>query len=383
MIADGPLLERLSASLAEIIAALEKDPGDDPWTALLFAAVGRMDIAETIVDRAIASTAEGVHSPALFGGFTGVAWTITHLFSEPNEEIDNALAVMLDEPSLSASYDLINGLVGFGVYFLEQLSLPQARDRAAASLERIVVRLEERALHTESGMTWHTAPELLPDWQRKLAPRGYYNLGLAHGVPGIIALVSRVCEANIGGPRARALLDGAVEWLLASASAEAPSRFTNWIALGEDEVGDGPSRIAWCYGDLGIAAALLVAARCTGEDRWEREAIALAESAAIRRGPDALVVDASLCHGAAGIAHIFHRLHRATGVELFRETSLHWFEWTLQHRSEGGIAGYRAWRGPGAGEDFRGFLEGAAGIGLALSAATSDVEPAWDRLLLI
>jgi hypothetical protein len=29
-----------------------------------------------------------------------------------------------------------------------------------------------------------------------------------------------------------------------------------------------------------------------------------------------------------------------------------------------------------------GFLTGAAGIGLALLAATSPVEPAWDRVLL-
>jgi hypothetical protein len=30
-----------------------------------------------------------------------------------------------------------------------------------------------------------------------------------------------------------------------------------------------------------------------------------------------------------------------------------------------------------------GFLEGATGIGLALLGAISDVEPAWDRVLLL
>jgi hypothetical protein len=33
-------------------------------------------------------------------------------------------------------------------------------------------------------------------------------------------------------------------------------------------------------------------------------------------------------------------------------------------------------------QDDPGFLTGAAGVGLALLAATTPVEPAWDRLLL-
>ena len=32
---------------------------------------------------------------------------------------------------------------------------------------------------------------------------------------------------------------------------------------------------------------------------------------------------------------------------------------------------------------FRGLLLGAAGIGLVLLAATTNVEPAWDRILLL
>ena len=57
-------------------------------------------------------------------------------------------------------------------------------------------------------------------------------------------------------------------------------------------------------------------------------------------------------------------------------------------RAEGeGIAGFRAWEvNPSGGASWRtdpGFLEGAAGIGLALLGALSTVEPAWDRMLLV
>ena len=62
-----------------------------------------------------------------------------------------------------------------------------------------------------------------------------------------------------------------------------------------------------------------------------------------------------------------------------------------QRRPGQGIAGWQAWRpigeitGPDpelGWVDDRGFLTGAAGIGLVLLGALSQVEPAWDRLLL-
>jgi hypothetical protein len=47
-----------------------------------------------------------------------------------------------------------------------------------------------------------------------------------------------------------------------------------------------------------------------------------------------------------------------------------------------GIAGFAAW-GHEGWRDEVGILEGAAGIALAFLAATQDVEPEWDRMLLV
>jgi hypothetical protein len=50
------------------------------------------------------------------------------------------------------------------------------------------------------------------------------------------------------------------------------------------------------------------------------------------------------------------------------------------------VAGFLAWAktdaSPGSWQAAPGFLTGAAGVALALLAATSAVEPAWDRALL-
>ena len=110
-------------------------------------------------------------------------------------------------------------------------------------------------------------------WQRTEAPDGYYNLGLAHGVPGVIALLGAACATGVAAGTARPLLDGAVAWLLAQRLPDGfVSQFSYWAGPG---IKAEPSRLAWCYGDLGLAAALLYAARCVGETGWEREALAI------------------------------------------------------------------------------------------------------------
>jgi hypothetical protein len=98
-------------------------------------------------------------------------------------------------------------------------------------------------------------------------------------------------------------------------------------------------------------------------------------------------VDANLCHGAAGVAHIFHRLYRATADRRFADAARHWFGRTLAMRVPGrGFAGFRDYDGSEGGRTRwvtdPGLL-GAGGVALTLVAAVTGAEPAWDRLLLL
>ena len=74
---------------------------------------------------------------------------------------------------------------------------------------------------------------------------------------------------------------------------------------------------------------------------------------------------------------------------LFKRPHVSGVERTLDLRRAGqGIAGYSAYRdthdnGEEYWEDRVGILEGAAGVALALLAAATDVEPEWDRMLLV
>jgi hypothetical protein len=356
--------------------------------------------ASRLLDRACDALASVPTTPDLYSGFAGVGWTVEHLQGGPgvadpaddadadadaNAEIDAAVLELVAQSPWLGDYDLIRGLTGLGVYAVERLPRPGA----VACLERVVERLAELAEQGEDGVTWFTPPELLPEHQRASFPRGVYNLGVAHGMPAVIGLLAAAAAADDAGlsrSPARALLAGAVRWLLAHRmGAESPSCFAYSIAPG---AAPQPARLAWCYGDAGVAAALLAAGEAATEPAWRRSATEIARAAAARPMADAGVVDAGLCHGAAGLAHLFNRMFQSTGEPALEAAAVGWLRDALSRREPGlGLAGWRALKvDPGGGArrmvDSPGFLEGVAGIGLALLAAVSPVEPAWDRLLM-
>lgn len=350
---------------------------------------GHLDRATELLERAVGEIGSTFTRPSLYAGFPGVAWLVEHFKGwvledeeedDPGEEIAASLRDFLGRSPWLAGHDLISGLVGLGVYALERGSRPGGRE----CLERVVARLGETAERLPEGAAWRTLAWMMAPEAAKLSPRGHFDLGVAHGVPGVISFLAQASAA--GAAEARPLLGDAVSWLLAQKQPPGGrSIFPNVVS--PDRPGAG-TRIAWCYGDLGLAAALLLAARCSGEPAWEEEALEIARTVARRAFETSGVVDAGLCHGAAGNAHLFNRIFQATGDPLFAAAARFWLEHTFALRRPGeGIAGYSAWApgdgGNGLWENDPSLLGGAPGIGLALLAAVSPVEPAWDRLLLV
>jgi len=403
-ILDGSLGERALEAVQGIIAGLP-DPSSTEisdaslaggtaglavlCTYLALAGYDDGENAEQFLEQAVQALSSVPMEPALYGGFTGVAWAVAHLQQQlfeadekdSDEAIDEALKAYLSRSPWRGNYDLISGLVGFGVYALERLPHPAA----AELLERIVDRLDKTAERNAEGITWFTPPELLPAWQRELCPNGHYNLGLAHGVPGVIALLGQACAAKVARAKTQPLIEGAVEWLLAQKlRSGGHSSFSSWSGPGIER---DDCRLAWCYGDAGVAGALFGAARCLGEPAWERDALEIARRAAERPPDMAGAGDAGLCHGAAGLGHIFNRMFQATGEAWLKQAAVFWFERTLEmRRPTGGIGGFSALEvvnGERCWVDHPGLLTGAAGIALALLAVITPVEPAWDRVLLV
>jgi lantibiotic modifying enzyme len=295
---------------------------------------------------------------SLMFGTLGVSWVLHELRdwlggADPCAAVDRLLVAHLHEPNASISHDLANGLAGMAVY-----ARARGLDDAIAAIR---ARLAGAAERTPAGATWKTRPEHMRPSARRDHPAGYYSLGVLHGVAGVIAVLARAGDD---------LADDALAWLLAQRAGD--GRLPRIV--GEAPVAD---RAYWCSGEIGIAGAFAA----TASARLAPAATMLAERARCEPGNDA-----GLCHGVAGLAHVLNRLAQRTGSARYRALALDAIARTqarLDRRRR--MMSVTAPGGP-AWESWRArpfFLDGAAGVALALAAAATGVEPTWDRVLLL
>ena len=405
---DGVDAEDAVAVVKEIAAALTspetfaevRSSGASPadgkgGVALFFAAIGEaledraaMAVADELLDLAIdeISNADQMET-GLYGGTLGLAWTLSRLqgvLVEPDDSVSDAdelVARVLTADPWPGQYDLVQGLVGLGVFCIERLPRPIARQ----SLETVVAHLGRMAEAAPEGLRWRTTPAMFPHRAAQY-PDGHYDVGLAHGAAGVVALLA--AAVDVGVTDAAPLLDGAIAWIRSERLVPTAKYGFSPGTIGPDGV-RVPARMAWCYGDPGVAVALLAAGHALDDPRLIGEATELATACAPwvdRSG----VVDASICHGSAGLGHIFNRLGQTLGDERLLDLARYWFGRTLRERRvDMPVAGFPFYGFPHeAGgtpqwEPQVGILEGAAGVGLALLAAATPVAPRWDSLLLI
>ncbi|MBV9111064.1 MAG: hypothetical protein JO306_16785, partial [Gemmatimonadetes bacterium] len=222
-------------------------------------------------------------------------------------------------------------------------------------------------------------------------PAGKYDLGMAHGVPGVIAFLSLALLAGARRELAEGMLRDAVRWLVSHQRADAAQGAYGTAIDARDPARPLHRRAAWCYGDPGVAVALLLAARALGDDALQAHAHALARSAAAFAARErGRVLDASLCHGSAGLAHLFGVIGHTLGDRELCARAAGWHAMTLSLRTPGeGVGGFCYSQGDDAGGPRRrvadpSLLQGAAGIGLSLLLGIGgNGDRSWDRMLLL
>ncbi|SNQ46604.1 conserved hypothetical protein [Frankia canadensis] len=319
-----------------------------------------------------------------------------HITRATRRRLDDAHA-RIDRGALPAlaEFDAIRGLAGTGAHLLRRD--PQT-DLLRDILEYLV-RLTEPL--KDDG-------ETLPGWWSDLAPTGrpapeypggHGNNGVAHGIAGPLALLSLAARRHI-------VVDGHIEaihcicdWLDRwRQDSDTGPWWPYWITRTQLRAGRpdlaGPPRASWCYGAAGLARAQQLAALATGHATRRR----MAEGALLHAvtGPaQTAALDASLCHGQAGLLHLAHRVAADAEPTDLADRVPRLLDALLASTADNDLlqtaaAVSKPGGEPTAGPRVRtvnrlGLLEGLAGIGLVLHSLTSppDSTTGWDACLLI
>jgi hypothetical protein len=272
--------------------------------------------------------------------------------------------------------DFLHGAIGNGFYLLGRVGTP-ATDECLAQL---LAYLVATAVHDAQGIRWADQPSALNAFTA-----GVINLSLSHGLSSKLIFLAHCLRAKVEVATCTTLIRGVVQYIQQQAH---PASSSNVYPSVVTPTG-GPrlsNRLAWCYGDLGVATAFFVAGQALGEATWVAQALGLARRATGRVAlADTGVLDAGFCHGTAGVAHIFHRFYLASQDEEFRHSRDYWLEQTLAHATfPDGLAGYKAYQQDAWLCD-EALLEGVLGISLVLQSALEEetVNLSWDAMFLL
>ena len=311
-------------------------------------------------------------------GLAGIGWTIEHLyksgFLKGNSdlilnELDDHLQGKIDELTKSKQYDLFYGAMGYISYFI-------ARDKIdVINYQKIIdyFKIKSESI-SENEIVWYST----------YADKRAINLGLAHGLPSIIVILIKLLKRINKLSEYQELIYYPINYLL-------NKKNTNYKTIGSifpayiSEDNEKGSRLAWCYGDMGIGIALLQASSAFHDNELLLESKKIMEFSALRKNlRQNAVIDALICHGSGGIAHMFNRYYNQTGNKIYKESAKYWFQQTIEMGNQkDGSAGYKFLTGNDTWIKDYSLLNGIAGIGLALISAASDIEPKWDEALLL
>jgi hypothetical protein len=203
-----------------------------------------------------------------------------------------------------AEYDLISGLTGLGAYLLRS-DRGKALERVLSYLVRLLTEPVTVAGHQVPGWWAVDGPDGTVE---DVAFRdGHANLGLAHGMPGPLALLALASRAGYTVDGQEQALDEGITVLTQWAQPHAggtlgwPGPLPLETFLAGPVTSRDPARPSWCYGTPGISRALQLAALA----RHDRQARQIAESAVLGSITDhrqlAQLNEVTLCHGWAGI----------------------------------------------------------------------------------
>jgi hypothetical protein len=280
------------------------------------------------------------------------------------------------------SVDVVSGLAGIGAYLLRR----RPDGRPTETLHEVLATLVELCSAPGPVPRWWTPPGAAgAELTDQHYPAGSLNCGLAHGVPGPLALFALSLSAGIEVPGLRTAAATVARWLVEHRRDDAWG--PNWAAMvglpPRSAHAERPSRSAWCYGSPGVARALWLAGVALEDSALTSLAVASMEAVHRRPVSERNIDSPTFCHGVAGLLQITLRFAADTGRPIFVEAARQLAGQLHAAYQPESVLGFRNLEPDGTQVDHAGLLDGAPGVMLVLLAASTDVDPAWDRMFLL
>ncbi|MCA0430440.1 MAG: hypothetical protein LCH32_08050 [Bacteroidetes bacterium] len=324
--------------------------------------------------------------PHLTNGISGIFWYLSYLKNKrflylDNNKFFNDFENYLDKILLSdceyKNYDILYGSIGTIVFYKESGIL----HRKKKLQKKIIEIIANQAIYIENNsIRW-----VFASLRTKSINNDEVNFGLSHGIPSLISCLLKFDREfdNLTRPLVFKSINNILNFENNSDS-NYFNYFPDILKVMDNKTTDYKSRLAWCYGDLGIACMLWNAGSRYSVQEWKMKAVDIVIKTTFRKVEEKATLDIGLCHGSAGIAHIYNRFYNYTNDLRIKEASLNWLEKTLELANfSDQFSKYNTNNQDAIVINDPSFLTGMSGVGLSLIGFLNPKTMDWDRCLQI
>lgn len=355
------------------------------------------------IQKVLAST--GSISLSLFSGWAGVGFATyslskgktryTNFLKQINHLIINNLDLMIKDCVLNldngvrmSDFDVVLGLSGIGRYLLLFKEEPEIRIKLEEILDYMVKLSQDNEVYGLIIPNWHIPQDnLFLEVEKKDNPNGNFNLGLAHGIPGPLALLVKAKDEGVSVEGHDDAIRRIVSWLLKWKQEDNYGPIwpfvVSWEELKEGIKVVSRHREAWCYGSPGLARTLWMAGNSLGEESWKELAKRSFVATCSRPIEQWAIFAPTFCHGYTGLLQILHRMAIDTGEEEFFLCRDRLIDRILDMYNSEFPFGFYDINPDNKIVHEPGLLEGATGSALALLSLLKNDPSEWDSIFLI
>ena len=334
-----------------------------------------------------------VYDLSMFSGYAGIGLAVdglskngtryTNFTKYINEYIKETFPILIKKLYESKycfmrDYDVISGVSGILGYAIVQKDMEEICKEIGNYLVYRCQKIKFGNLEIPGFFIPKENQFLESD--KKRFPNGNFNLGLSHGVPGILLALCMLENKKIEVSGLYEAIETCIDFLFKFIYKDA-ERWGAYVSLENycDKLEGIDTRDAWCYGSPGVSYAMYMGGEILNRKKYKELSVQVMKN--VIEGLQG-IYSPTFCHGYAGVAYIFWRFFNLTGIKVFEEFSCHVVDKIWEFYNETNPLGFKDIEYQSM-TDQVGLLSGVSGILLPILAIYGIKHTKWDYAFML
>ncbi len=236
-----------------------------------------------------------------------------------DKQIYRYIESLSSSPLSTVDAEFIRGISGIGLYLLKNKDFYMRKDYLNIILDLLINKYRYFSLNN-----WITEFESLNKFEKSIYKHGYINLGIAHGLTGILCFFIKAYDQGLDRDGLLESIDCITNFLLKN-TLEIDKIIYFPAKISVDKINNNSSvnnvyPFSWCHGISSICTVIFQAGIITNNEKYKTKALNIFLNDLKHSNIKKLFISPTVCHGFAGILPSLNFFYNETGLNYFKKS---------------------------------------------------------------